>query len=76
MAVIFAILTILGSLCQGKPVEKKKKLKDKPTQGKMQNLSFTRTILKMREEEEGGGGGGGANAKENAKCEDMPRNAR
>lgn len=35
VVVIFAILTILGSLCQGKPVDKKKKLKDKPTKGKM-----------------------------------------
>ena len=35
VAVIFAIITILGSLCQGKPVDKKKKLKDKPTRGKM-----------------------------------------
>jgi len=33
-AIIFAVLTILGSLCQGKPVDKKKKLRDKPKQGK------------------------------------------
>ena len=35
--VIFVVLTILGSLCQGKPVNKKKrpvKLKDKPLKGK------------------------------------------
>lgn len=33
--VIFVVLTILGSLCQGKPVDKKKaaKLKDKPQKG-------------------------------------------
>lgn len=34
--VVFVVLTILGSLCQGKPVNRKKaaKLKDKPKQGK------------------------------------------
>ena len=33
--VVFVLLTILGSLCQGKPVGKKKaaKLKDKPQKG-------------------------------------------
>lgn len=35
--VIFVVLTILGSLCHGKPVGKKKKpvkVNDKPKQGK------------------------------------------
>ena len=34
-ALVLAVLTILGSLSQGKPVDKKKKLKDKPKQGKV-----------------------------------------
>lgn len=39
-AIIFTLLTILGSLCQGKPVDKKKKLKDQPKQGKISILDF------------------------------------
>ena len=37
--VIFVVLTILGSLCQAKPVGKKKpaKVNDKPKQGRIIN---------------------------------------
>lgn len=39
-AIIFTLLTILGSLCQGKPVDKKKKLKDQSKQGEISILDF------------------------------------
>ena len=39
-AIIFTLLTILGSLCQGKPVDKKKKLKDQSKQGKISILDL------------------------------------
>lgn len=43
---ILVVLTILGSLCQGKPVNKRKKtakVNDKPKQGKI----ITHDIIKM-----------------------------
>ena len=43
---ILVVLTILGSLCQGKPVNKKKKpgkVNDKPKQGK----TITHSIINM-----------------------------
>ena len=43
---ILVVLTILGSLCQGKPVSKKKKpgkVNDKPKQGK----TITHDIMNM-----------------------------
>ena len=43
---ILVVLTILGSLCQGKPVNKKKKpgkVNDKPKQGKI----ITHDIINM-----------------------------
>ena len=46
--VILVVLTILGSLCQGKPVNKKKKpgkVNDKPKQGKI----TTRDIYKKND---------------------------
>lgn len=45
---VFVVLTILGSLCHGKPVDKKKKpvkVNDKPKQGKMITQYFEITKI-------------------------------
>ena len=45
---ILVVLTILGSLCQGKPVDKKKKpgkVNDKPKQGKITTHDIKKKMI-------------------------------